>query len=227
MSARARFATTARPRGARRGLHQGLAVLGAASMLCLGLPARAQGGGGMGSGLNFDFATLVKAKPGTWADYSLSKAGGADKPVTVRYSLLERSASKIALEVDTHASKGDLLLRFDLGSIAPDVWRISGGKMKVADQSVDLPAAQLAKAPPLKATDPPGELVGTETVTTPAGTFPCKHYKKATAGEAGPATEIWVNDKVQPTGMVKFTLTGSGVDMLLTSTGAGAQALLK
>ncbi len=46
--------------------------------------------------------------------------------------------------------------------------------------------------------------VGTETVTVPAGTFVCQHWKKNDG-----KNEIWVSDKVSPFGMVKEIGSGS------------------
>lgn len=46
-----------------------------------------------------------------------------------------------------------------------------------------------------------GEKVGTETVTVPAGSFRCEHYRQSTAeGKA----DIWVSRDVRPNGMVKM-----------------------
>jgi hypothetical protein len=42
------------------------------------------------------------------------------------------------------------------------------------------------------------ELVGTETVTVPAGTFSCEHYKMKDS-----SSDAWVSDKVAPWGLVK------------------------
>lgn len=44
------------------------------------------------------------------------------------------------------------------------------------------------------------ERVGTESVTTPAGTFSCEHYRTKDG-----ATDVWVSDKVAPWGLVKMT----------------------
>jgi hypothetical protein len=44
------------------------------------------------------------------------------------------------------------------------------------------------------------ELVGTESVTTPAGTFSCRHYRMKDA-----SGDTWVTEKVPPWGMVKST----------------------
>lgn len=47
-----------------------------------------------------------------------------------------------------------------------------------------------------------GEVVGTETITVPAGTFECQHFRSHT--EQG-ANDVWVSTKVSPYGMVKMT----------------------
>lgn len=47
-----------------------------------------------------------------------------------------------------------------------------------------------------------GEKVGTETVTVPAGTFVCDHYR--TKHDDSPA-DIWISTKVSPYGLVKLT----------------------
>ncbi len=43
-------------------------------------------------------------------------------------------------------------------------------------------------------------LIGTETITVPAGTFACEHYKNDKDG-----SELWASDKVTPFGLVKQT----------------------
>ena len=47
-----------------------------------------------------------------------------------------------------------------------------------------------------------GEMLGTESVTVPAGTFVCEHYKSQS--EHGTA-DVWFTTKVSPYGMVKMT----------------------
>ncbi len=42
--------------------------------------------------------------------------------------------------------------------------------------------------------------IGTETITVPAGTFACEHYKNDKDG-----SELWASDKVTPFGLVKQT----------------------
>lgn len=47
----------------------------------------------------------------------------------------------------------------------------------------------------------PGEKVGSETITVPAGTFECDHYRKQ---EPRGPVDVWISSKVSPYGMVKM-----------------------
>ena len=48
----------------------------------------------------------------------------------------------------------------------------------------------------------PGEKVGSETITVPAGTFECDHYRKQ---EPRGTVDVWISSKVPPYGMVKMS----------------------
>jgi hypothetical protein len=48
----------------------------------------------------------------------------------------------------------------------------------------------------------PGEKVGSETITVPAGTFECDHYRKQ---EPHGTVDVWISSKVPPYGMVKMS----------------------
>jgi hypothetical protein len=56
-----------------------------------------------------------------------------------------------------------------------------------------------------------GEKVGTETVTVPAGSFVCDHYRDS-AGN--PPSDIWVSTKVSPYGLVKMTSKDTSMELL-------------
>ncbi len=58
-------------------------------------------------------------------------------------------------------------------------------------------------------------LVGSESVTVPAGTFSCQHWKK----DEGTG-DVWISDKVSPFGMIKSV--SSGETMVLTKVITGA-----
>jgi hypothetical protein len=57
--------------------------------------------------------------------------------------------------------------------------------------------------------------VGTETITVPAGTFSCAHWKK----DSG-VGDVWVSDQVTPMGMVKSINSGMSMVLLKVITGA-------
>lgn len=63
------------------------------------------------------------------------------------------------------------------------------------------------------------ELIGTESVTTPAGNFTCQHYRSK--DKEGNVAEVWVAEKVAPYGLVKMTSKDS--TMLLTRLITGAR----
>jgi hypothetical protein len=58
-------------------------------------------------------------------------------------------------------------------------------------------------------------MVGSESITVPAGTFSCQHWKK----DQG-VGDVWVSDKVSPMGMIKSV--SSGETMVLVKVLSGA-----
>ena len=58
-----------------------------------------------------------------------------------------------------------------------------------------------------------GELVGIESITVPAGTFSCQHYRKQ---EQNGPVDMWISTQVSPYAMVK--LTSTDVTMVLKKT---------
>ena len=67
-----------------------------------------------------------------------------------------------------------------------------------------------------------GELVGTETITVPAGTFECQHYRKQ---ENGGPIDFWVSSQVTPYALAK--MTASDVTMVLKKTLTGETSHVK
>jgi len=55
-----------------------------------------------------------------------------------------------------------------------------------------------------------GEKIGTETITVPAGTFECTHYRTQ---QDGSTVNLWISDKVSPYGVVK--MVGNNTTMVL------------
>lgn len=212
------------------------AIAIACASLVIGIPASAQAPGqGLGGGIDVDFKTLNEAKVGAWADYTMMMPGQTGDGPKVRYALVSKANGKLALEIDTATPKGELDMRLDFTAQGADAWKVAGGKMKMGDQVIDFPTQEISAAPPIKKGDVPGKLVGTEDVTTPAGKFSCKHYTKTmslTPPGAPPGTqpqsitmELWMSDKVSPTGLVKSSV--GPMSMTLAGTGKGAEAKVK
>jgi hypothetical protein len=67
-----------------------------------------------------------------------------------------------------------------------------------------------------------GELVGTESVTVPAGTFSCQHYRKT---DARGTTDLWISTQVTPYAMVK--MTGPDATMVLKKVLSGESSHIK
>jgi len=61
------------------------------------------------------------------------------------------------------------------------------------------------------------EDLGSETITVPAGTFTCKHYRTRKGGD------VWVSEKISPYGLVKSKTSDSSMELTKVVTGAKDQ----
>jgi hypothetical protein len=94
--------------------------------------------------------------------------------------------------------------------------------MQMNGQAYEFPMAMMQNRPgpkPSGGTDITkgggGTLVGTETITVPAGTFECQHYKAN-----DPPGDVWVSPKVSPWGLVKSQNKDSGMVLVRVVTDA-------
>jgi hypothetical protein len=62
-----------------------------------------------------------------------------------------------------------------------------------------------------------GEDLGSETITVPAGTFTCQHYRSKSGGE------VWISQKISPYGLVKFKSNDTSMELTKVITGAKDQ----
>jgi hypothetical protein len=77
------------------------------------------------------------------------------------------------------------------------VFQMSGQDPMEMDMNTNPMGRGMKQTTPVTIADK-AEIVGTDTVTVPAGTFSCTHYRmKDGTGDA------WVSDKVSPWGLVK------------------------
>jgi hypothetical protein len=197
-------------------------TLGAPASASASASAPAPASGNVLGGIDLDFNALSRASAGAWADYTMTVPGRTETP-TIRYALVEKTGTRLSVEVDSPTPKGELDMRFDFGPVGADAWKLTGGKMRFGEESADVPPQQLAGLPPVKKGAPPGELLGNEDVKTPAGAFTCRHYRKA-MGE-GKAIELWMSEKALPTGLVKSTI--GLITMTLGAMGQGAKSKIK
>jgi hypothetical protein len=130
----------------------------------------------------------------------------------------------MSIEVQSDTPMGAVLMRMNFEPDGAAGWKLTSAKMQMGTSPV-----QEMPPPPsgggIKKNDTPGKLVGSESVTTPAGTFACKHYQRAAKGAGDTAMDFWVNEKALPTGLVKMT-AANGAEAVLTNTGGDAKARL-
>jgi DUF3108-like len=212
-----------------------LARLALIASLAVPALARAQHGGG--SGADLDYAALAKAQTGAWAEYTMTMKNappGPDgkpmPPMKMRYALVEKSAKNMTIEIETSTPMGEIQVQMKYAPAGPEAWKVVAGKMRMGTQTMELQPAQIAKSGQVTK-DPKalGTLVGNESVTTPAGTFDCRHYTKTVQDQTGASltVDLWVSDKVAPAGMVKSVAKDKGIELLLAATGKDAVSKMK
>lgn len=92
------------------------------------------------------------------------------------------------------------------------------GVVQVADRPpMELPEEMLHEAHPFQFDDARADSqdLGKESITTPAGTFSCEHYKKKDG-----SADFWVSESVVPIGLVKSVEKGQTVTLVKTVTNA-------
>lgn len=119
----------------------------------------------------------VDGKPGYWMEYAMSKAKMMNG---------QQMFMKQLMTVEDDGLKAERIIMQPPGQdpMEMDASMMGGGR----GMKQTMPANIADKA----------ELVGTESVTVPAGTFSCQHYHMKDGTGDG-----WVSDKVTPWGLVK------------------------
>lgn len=173
-----------------------------------------------GEGSQISYGAILKAPAGRWAEYEV-KVWHVPRALRLRYALVKKEAKLITLEVTSETvAKGDLIVRMDF-TPAPKtkgVWTLTRTIMKLADQDPE-------EVPPPPSTTlapgPLGEVLAAQKLPTPLGQLACKHYRQPSPEGT---VELWTNDKVFPTGLVKKSDPRTTV--VLTNVGSGATAQL-
>jgi hypothetical protein len=173
-----------------------------------------------GGAPQMSYEAVTHAPSGAWAEYETSVKGNP-KVVKVRYALIEKSAKKIAIEIDTNTPPlGAVVIRMEYEPAAaatPGEWKLAHARMLAggADaQEMPIPP----NTPNLKKGDV-GQVVGSSSVKTAVGTFDCKQYR-ATLPQG--TFDLWMSDKAFPVGLVKQSDPEGKFTTVLTATGTGA-----
>jgi hypothetical protein len=195
------------------------ALLGALLLAVCIAPRLAQAQQAPTNQISYD--AMMHAPVGAWSDYLMSKEGEA-QTVRARYTLIERSSKRLVLEIDLLSPMGRMLSRLEF---APDGgrWTLVKARRKLGTEAAkDMPPPEGAdgKGMSFGKGDSFGDLLGRASVTVKAGKFDAAHYRREANGWA---TEIWIGDKAQPTGIVQVT-DGQGGRTELLATGKGGQS---
>jgi hypothetical protein len=191
------------------------------ALLCLPALASAQQPGG---GAPLSYEAITHAKVGTWAEYVTTMKGRPEQ-VKVRYTLVERSDKRIAVEMDGTTPMGPMLVRMDYVPAGANAWKVERARMQLGAQgAVEVPIPP--STPLLKKGADDSDLVGKSTVKTPIGSFECKQFKKSMQGAQGQPPmvfNVWISDKALPVGLVKQATVDENLTVMLTAVGEGGK----
>ncbi|HWF13237.1 MAG TPA: hypothetical protein VG272_05845 [Candidatus Acidoferrales bacterium] len=189
--------------------------------LAIAIPAAAQMGMGMGGRIP-TLSGVWRPVVGTGASYEIAKPDGTKMPMEITIVGKEDVDGKPAYwmemsMVDPRTSTPvyvKSLTTVNENNVVSSrmIMQMPGQDPMEMDGNMAAQARRMQQSTPSDINDK-AEVVGTESVTVPAGTFTCQHYRmKDGSGEA------WVSDKVGPWGLVKGVNNGAnkGETMVLT-----------
>lgn len=155
---------------------------------------------------------------GQWVEYRFRR--GRERPVTVRYALVERETGGDWLETRyTRADGGRLLIRVLVEGRLDRPGRIRRVIVQEGHgQALELPAERGAGAlPPPVPTSSNARVLGEETVQVAGHSLRARHVR---ATEGPGATDAWVSTAVPLWGLVRFSSSRYELDLLGFGTGA-------
>jgi hypothetical protein len=178
-----------------------LGFIGGVLLVCAALSASAQ------MGMNAPrFTGVWHATVGSGAVYEFKAEGKPDRTVEVELVGKDSAAGKEGVWIEVtmnvpNLNNADLVFK---ELVAFDA---SGLQMQVLKAMVQMPGAAPMEMPetmmrvnkPIQFDDVRSNTdLGSDPVTTPAGTFSCEHYRSKNG-----KGEFWISDKVAPFGLVK------------------------
>lgn len=132
----------------------------------------------------------VAGKPGHWLEMAIKSNEG----LTVMKTLMVMDSNSLQMKRMIMQPPGEDPMEFPMEMMM----RGGGGR--------DTQTADLRND---------AELVGSETITVPAGTFTCQHYRMKDK-----SSDVWVAEKVAPYGLVKMTSKDGNMTLVKVLTNA-------
>lgn len=195
--------------------------------LCLSFAA-SSGAQSMHSGLRTPhMPTPLKPVVGAGAQYQVTTPNGNIKftyAVVGKEQVEGNEGYWLEIRTESEKSNGEMIMKelTVVNGSHPQIKRLI--IQPPGRPPMEMPAGMLAmmEQHTMPGNNGPGEKMGTESVTVPAGTFECEHYRKQ---EDGKTIDYWVSTKVSPYGLVK--MTGGGTTMTLEKTLTGQTSHIK
>ena len=159
---------------------------------------------------------------GQGATYSMQSAKGDKTDMQIAIVGKEQVDGKDAYwyEMSFNRGKGEMIIK--------TLMVLNGSDTHVSRMIMQMPGRPPMEMPTQmmhqdKTTQPAdvrsdAEDLGSETITVPAGTFTCKHYRTKKNGG-----DVWVSEKISPYGLVKSKTNDSSMELTKVVTGAKDQ----
>jgi hypothetical protein len=180
-----------------------LTVFAVVCLFAVSSASAQMGGGGLGSGF-FKKPTLAKyynPVVGKGAEYQNTSNG---KSTTLQLGVVGKGDGGANwIEMVMNESNKTIIIKtlfsIDDAQVHTTIFQMVGGP------AMEMPQHDTGKArASVEENMSDYHSLGTETITVPAGTFSCDHYKNDKNG-----AEVWMSDKVPPYGMVKEIHNGN------------------
>jgi hypothetical protein len=191
-----------------------MTMLGLALVLSGWLWAQRPGGGGMGTmGSTPSMPSLQNPTVGSGAEYLVTAKGKEMDIATVALSK-ENVDGDQGFWMEQRITSAELGGEMVMKTLTVVSGTQAGVKRMIMQQPghspMEMSGMMMSMMQPKSRPTPSGgggkgdmgQLIGTESVTVPAGTYSCQHYRKQ---EASGPVDIWISTSITPYGMVKMT----------------------
>lgn len=180
--------------------------------------------------------TSFKTPPvGSWAEWRMTE--GADSSITSRMAVVgseQRDGKTLTrLEMTSQGRRGPIIMQVLISGWPYGAGETEEAVFKMGDRpAMKVPQAMLSRIANHRGSSASGwmrgcekmQVVGSEKVTVPAGTFSTTHYRNAQDG-----SDVWI-DKDLPFALVKLTdssaADGEKSTMELSASGTGAKSAI-